>query len=80
MEDVSGMQRIAICSPEVMAMRTCSPGEFSVNAMKAITRFNFSYAVKKNKERVQKFKKNFWATMTEFSSKLRLAFMQFATG
>ena len=80
MEDICGAQRLTLCPYDVMALRTCSPGEFSVNQMKAITKFNFSGSIRRNKERVQKFKKNFWTMMTEFPSKLRMAFMQFATG
>ena len=54
-----------------MAVRACSVGDFTVTAMKAITRIE---------EGSEEFKEKFWTTMKEFSTKMRLAFMQFATG
>ena len=54
-----------------MAIRACSVGDFTVSAMKAITHIDGGS---------EEFVENFWWTMKEFSTKMRLAFMQFATG
>ena len=48
-EEVIGKQRLAICSPEIMSLRACSPAEFSVKAMKSITKMRFPHELKKDK-------------------------------